>query len=568
MGITINGQNIDFTPGETVLKVAKRAGIHIPNLCSLEWADTPTASCRMCLVEVEGMPRLMTSCTLEAKEGMVVRTHTKRVVDVRRNLVELLVANHPQDCLVCSRNGDCELQTLSEDLGVRERRYSGIKKNLSIDLSSPAIVRDPNKCILCGRCVTTCHAGQGVGAIDFACRGFKTRVAPSFHLGLNVSECVFCGQCVRVCPTGALTEKSHISRVLEALADPDKVVVAQIAPAVPATLQNKAEAPSVRATLERMAGALKRIGFRAVFDTAFTADLTIMEEVSELIHRVQTGGVLPMMTSCSPGWVQFVELHHPELIPHMSTCKSPQQMAGALIKEVYPRYLGIDRSKLVCVSVMPCTAKKFEAHDQGDVDFVLTTREFEQLLERHGMSLDRCTDRVPLDPPFSEATGAGRLFGGTGGVMEAAIRTAVHMLTGADMKNGPKISEVRGLDGLKTLSLEVGGAALNFAVVNGLGRVKPLIDPIAAGQSNLHFIEVMTCPGGCIGGGGQPLETDMKAVQERLERLYDTDRRSRNRTSHSNEEVQSLYATMLGRPLGEVSHHLLHRKYIDRRKEL
>jgi len=243
-------------------------------------------------------------------------------------------------------------------------------------------------------------------------------------------------------------------------------------------------------------------------------------------------------------------------------------MAGALIKEVYPRYLGIDRSKLVCVSVMPCTAKKFEAHDQGDVDFVLTTREFEQLLERHGMSLDRCTDRVPLDPPFSEATGAGRLFGGTGGVMEAAIRTAVHMLTGADMKNGPKISEVRGLDGLKTLSLEVGGAALNFAVVNGLGRVKPLIDPIAAGQSNLHFIEVMTCPGGCIGGGGQPLETDMKAVQERLERLYDTDRRSRNRTSHSNEEVQSLYATMLGRPLGEVSHHLLHRKYIDRRKEL
>ncbi len=568
MGITINGQNIDFTPGETVLKVAKRAGIHIPNLCSLEWADTPTASCRMCLVEVEGMPRLMTSCTLEAKEGMVVRTHTKRVVDVRRNLVELLVANHPQDCLVCSRNGDCELQTLSEDLGVRERRYSGIKKNLSIDLSSPAIVRDPNKCILCGRCVTTCHAGQGVGAIDFACRGFKTRVAPSFHLGLNVSECVFCGQCVRACPTGALTEKSHVSRVLEALADPDKVVVVQIAPAVPATLQNKAEAPSVRATLERMAGALKRIGFRAVFDTAFTADLTIMEEVSELIHRVQTGGVLPMMTSCSPGWVQFVELHHPELIPHMSTCKSPQQMAGALIKEVYPGYIGIDRSKLVCVSIMPCTAKKFEANDQGDVDFVLTTREFEQLLERHGMSLDRCTDRVPLDPPFSEATGAGRLFGGTGGVMEAAIRTAVHMLTGADMKNGPKISEVRGLDGLKTLSLEVGGATLNFAVVNGLGRVKPLIDPIAAGQSNLHFVEVMTCPGGCIGGGGQPLETDMKAVQERLERLYDTDRRSRNRTSHSNEEVQSLYATMLGRPLGEVSHHLLHRKYVDRRKEL
>lgn len=568
MGITINGQNIDFTPGETVLKVAKRAGIHIPNLCSLEWADTPTASCRMCLVEVEGMPRLMTSCTLEAKEGMVVRTHTKRVVDVRRNLVELLIANHPQDCLVCSRNGDCELQTLAEDLGVRERRYSGIKKNLSIDLSSPAIVRDPNKCILCGRCVTTCHAGQGVGAIDFACRGFKTRVAPSFHLGLNVSECVFCGQCVRVCPTGALTEKSHISRVLEALADPNKVVVAQIAPAVPATLQNKAEAPSVRATLERMAGALKRIGFRAVFDTAFTADLTIMEEVSELIHRVQTGGVLPMMTSCSPGWVQYVELHHPELIPHMSTCKSPQQMAGALIKEVYPGYLGIDRSKLVSVSIMPCTAKKFEAHDQGDIDFVLTTREFEQLLERHGMSLDRCTDRVPLDPPFSEASGAGRLFGGTGGVMEAAIRTAVHMLTGADMKNGPKISEVRGLDGLKTLSLEVGGATLNFAVVNGLGRIKPLIDPIAARQSNLHFVEVMTCPGGCVGGGGQPLETDTKALLERLERLYDTDRRSRNRTSHSNEEVQSLYSTMLGRPLGEVSHHLLHRKYIDRRKEL
>ena len=568
MGITINGRSIDFTPGETVLKVAKRAGIDIPNLCSLEWADTPAASCRMCLVEVEGMPRLMTSCTLQAKEGMVVRTHTQRVIDVRRNLVELLVANHPQDCLVCSRNGDCELSRLSAELGVRQRRYSGIRKDLPIDLSSPAIIRDPNKCILCGRCVTTCHAGQGVGAIDFACRGFKTRVAPAFHLGLNVSECVFCGQCVRACPTGALVEKSHVDKVLEALADPDKVVVVQIAPAVPATLMEQAEASSVRAMLERMASALKRIGFRAVFDTSFAADLTIMEEVSELIHRVQNGGVLPMMTSCSPGWVQFVELHHPELIPHLSTCKSPQQMAGALIKEVYPRYLGIDKSKLVSVSVMPCTAKKFEAHDQGDVDFVLTTREFVQLLERHGLSLESCTDRAPLDPPFSEASGAGRLFGGTGGVMEAALRTAWNMLTGSELKHGPKIAETRGLDGMKNLSLEAGGATLNFAVVNGLGRIKPLIDQIASRQTNLHFIEVMTCPGGCVGGGGQPLDTDMKSLQERLDRLYDTDRRARNRTSHTNEEVQTLYATLLGRPLGEVSHHLLHREYVDRKKEM
>lgn len=564
MSISINGRNIDFTPGETVLEIALRAGIDIPHLCWMQHAGAPSASCRMCLVQVQGSAKLQTSCTLVARDGMEVATHTPRVLALRRNLLELLLANHPSDCTVCARSRDCELSKLASDLGVRERRYSGIRKNLPIDRSSPALVRDPNKCILCGRCVTACHAIQGVGAIDFAMRGFKTRVAPAHYAGINVSGCVLCGQCVRVCPTGALTVKSQVDQVLEALQDPNAVVVAQVAPAVPATLMDEVECSSVRAMLERLAGALKRVGFHAVFDTSFAADLTILEEVAELIDRIQHGGVLPMLTSCSPGWVNYVETHHPELIAHMSTCKSPQQMAGALIKEIYPRFADLGAKRLVCVSIMPCTAKKFEAQEQGDVDMVLTTLELKQLLDRFGLSLARCDERVALDPPFSEASGAGRLFGGTGGVMEAALRTAHARLTGTELKHSVKIEETRGLDGVKTLTLD----KLNFAVVNGLGHFREVIGAIASGRSDLHFVEVMTCPGGCVGGGGQPHNVNPDVVRERLERLYQADRHSRTRVSHGNEEVQTLYANWLGKPLGEVSHRLLHRRYTDRSAEL
>jgi NADH-quinone oxidoreductase subunit G/NADP-reducing hydrogenase subunit HndD len=567
MSLSIDGKEVEFTPGETVLSAAGRAGISIPHLCAMDWACKSDAACRMCLVEIEGVPRLQTSCTLEAKDGQKIKTRSPRVQSVRRNIVELLIANHPNDCLVCERNQNCDLAQVASELGVRERRYRGLKKNHPIDLSSPALVRDPNKCILCGRCVSVCHQVQGVGAIDFIERGIKTHVGPGFHDGINVSSCIFCGQCTRVCPTAALMEKSQVENVVKALGDPNAFVVAQIAPAVPATLMEKAQASSVKTMLLRMAAALKRIGFGAVFDTGFAADLTIMEEVSELIKRVQTGGPLPMFTSCSPGWIEFVEKHRPELIPHLSTCKSPQQMAAALIKDVYPKHRDLGGKRLVCVSLMPCTAKKVEASTLGDVDFVLTTREIEQLMVRFGIDLNTMTEQGTLDPPFSSASGAGRLFGGTGGVMEAAIRTAHKMLTGNELKGGFKIEEARGLEGIKSFSLDVGGTTLNFGIVNGLGRLQPMLEPLRKGTSNLHFIEVMTCPGGCIGGGGQPYDTDPESVRVRLERIYDADRRATLKVSHDNDEVQELYSTMLGKPLGEISHHLLHRSYVDRKHE-
>ena len=565
MSINIDGKDVEFSAGETVLTAALRAGIDIPHLCSLDWACTAEASCRMCLVEVEGQPRLLTSCTLPAKDGMLVRSRSPRVQKVRRNLVELLVSNHPQDCLTCSRNANCELQKIASELGIRERRYRGIMKNQPIDISSPSLSRDPNKCVLCGRCVAVCHQVQGVGAIDFIDRGFKTRIGPGFHAGMNVSTCVFCGQCTRVCPTAALTERSQVEEVVAALSDPNAFVVAQVAPAVPATLMEKAEASSVKSMLLRLAGALKRIGFSAVYDTGFAADLTIMEEVSELAKRVQTGGVLPMFTSCSPAWIQYVESQRPDLIPNLSTCKSPQQMAASLIKDVLPKEVDLKGKRIVCVSLMPCTAKKFEASEMGDVDMVLTTREIEVLFRRFGIDLARMTEHGTLDAPFSSASSAGRLFAGTGGVMEAAIRTAHKMLTGRELTGGLKVEEARGLEGVKRFTLDVGGTPLNFAVVNGLGRLPGVLDPMAKGTSDLHFVEVMTCPGGCIGGGGQPYDTDPEAIRERLDRLYETDRRATLRVSHDNGEVQALYESMLGKPLGEVSHHLLHRTYVDRK---
>ena len=565
MSITINGKEIEVTAGETVLKAARRAGIEIPHLCSLDWAPSPSASCRLCVVEVEGAPRLQTSCTLEARDGMSVRTHTPRLLKARRAILELLIASHPQDCLTCVRAGGCELADLAGDLGVRERRYVGAVKEHAMDISSPALWRDPNKCVLCGRCVTMCHDVQGVGAIDFTGRGFRTKVAPGFSVGLNVSACVYCGQCARVCPTGAIVERNHVDAVVAALADPDTVVVAQVAPAVPATLlEGHSRSQGVRTMLERMAGALKRVGFDAVFDTGFAADVTIMEEASELLDRVQSGGVLPLFTSCSPAWVHWVETHRPDLIPHLSTCKSPQQMAGALIKEIYPRYAGLGGKRLVVVSIMPCTAKKFEAQDQADVDYVLTTRELDDLWGRFGIDLARFAEPAPLDPPFAEASGAGRLFAGSGGVMEAAVRTAHKLVAGTEIEGSPRVSEARGSEGVRYFTVTAADAQLNLAVVNGLGRLQETLDELLAGDPPLHFIEVMSCPGGCIGGGGQPYDTDADAVKERLERLYEVDRRSAARRSHENADVQALYEDVLGTPLSEVSHRLLHRDYMDR----
>ena len=560
MSIIINNIELDFNEGETVLQVANRAGIHIPHLCSLDWAPSPTASCRLCVVEIDGSPKLQTSCTLRATDGMVVHTHTSRVLKARRNIVELMVANHPQDCLACHRSGNCELAALAEEVGVRPRQYVGLKKNQHLDISSPAIWRDPNKCVLCGRCVTMCHQIQKVGAIDFIDRGFRTQVGPGFFSGINVSGCTYCGQCVRVCPTGALMEHSYVDAVVKALGDRDCVVVAQVAPAVPATLAlNRDKPPSVTVMLEHVAAALKRIGFAAVFDTAFSADLTIMEEANEFVERLQGGGVLPMFTSCSPAWINYVELHRPDLIPNLSTCKSPQQMAGALIKEIYPRFAGLTGKRLVLVSLMPCTAKKYEAEDVGDVDYVLTTRELDSLWKRFGIDFATFEERQPLDPPFAEATGAARLFASTGGVMEAAVRTAA-TLVGADEPAGPLVA-ARGLEGVKRFNLDVGDLTLNLAVVNGLGHLRPLLDDALPG---LHFVEVMSCPGGCAGGGGQPYGTQLDDLRKRQERLYEADAQSEDRSSHQNKSVAALYEDYLGRPLSDVSHRLLHRHYTDR----
>jgi iron-only hydrogenase group A len=565
VNITINDRDIEFNAGETVLQVANRAGIRIPHLCSLDWAPSPSASCRLCVVEIEGSPRLQTSCTLQAAEGMKVQTHTPRLMKARRSIVELLVANHPQDCLACDRQGNCELADLTREVGVRPRQYVGMKKDQHLDISSPSISRDPNKCVLCGRCVTMCHQIQGVGAIDYTDRGFRTQVAPGFSNGINVSACTYCGQCVRVCPTGALMEHSHVAQVVAALSDPNAVVVAQIAPAVPATLdQERPRHEGVPVMLEHMAAALKRIGFAAVFDTGFSADLTIMEEATELVERVKTGGALPMFTSCSPAWVQYVELHRPDLIPHMSTCKSPQQMAGALIREIYPKYAGLGEDKrLVIVSLMPCTAKKFEAQDVGDVDYVLTTRELSALWDRFGIDFQAFSERAPLDAPFAEATGAARLFGGTGGVMEAAVRTAATML-GGQPPAGP-LPEARGLDGFKCFNVDVNGVTLNLGVINGLGRLRSTLPTALAG---MHFVEVMSCPGGCSGGGGQPYNSDMTDVKKRMQRIYDADSKAEIKYSHENKSVAELYEELLGKPLSDVSHHLLHRTYTDKSSTL
>jgi iron-only hydrogenase group A len=560
MIIIIDNKEIEFTQGETVLQVAARAGINIPHLCSLDWAPSPSASCRLCVVEVEGTSRLQTSCTLLATDGMKVQTHTPRLLKARRTIVELMVANHPQDCLVCNRSGNCELADLTQEMGARPKQYVGMKKDQLLDISSPSIWRDPNKCVLCGRCVTMCHQIQGIGAIDFIDRGFRTQVAPGFSKGINVSGCTYCGQCVRICPTGALMEHSQVDQVIRELGDPNTVVVAQVAPAVPATLANSRTRPqSVPVMLEHLAAAMKQIGFTAVFDTGFAADLTIMEEANELAERLDAGGPFPMFTSCSPAWVNYVELHRPDLIPNMSTCKSPQQMAGALIKEIYPKFANLDGKRLVLVSIMPCTAKKYEARDLGDVDYVLTTRELTALWQRFGLDFDTYEERAPLDPPFAEATGAARLFGGTGGVMEAAVRTAA-TLVGAPAPTAPLV-EARGLEGLKSFTLDVNGITFNLGVVSGLGRLRPALEEALDG---MHFVEVMSCPGGCVNGGGQPYGTELVDVRKRMDRIYEADAKAEVRTSHENKSVAALYEDYLGKPLGDASHRLLHRRYTDR----
>ena len=566
--IEVNGKIVDAKPGEMLLDSLKRAGVSVPTLCHMEGLS-PSGACRMCVVEVEGQRNLLPSCACPVTDGMKVRTHSPRAIRARKTIVELLLANHPDDCLYCVRNGSCNLQALAEELGVRQRRYVGRKNVYHEDLSSPSIVRDPAKCILCGRCVRVCEEIQGVSAIDFIHRGSKASVGTTFNYGLNVSNCINCGQCIMVCPTGALREQSHIKEVMDALANPNLTVVVQHAPAVSVTLGEEFGLKPGADVAGIMTAAFRQLGFDYVFDTSFTADLTIMEEGSELVHRIQHGGVLPMLTSCSPGWIKFVEQEYPDFIPNLSSCKSPQQMLGALIKTFFAERQGLDPKKIFSVSVMPCTAKKFEIARSEmvqdgvpDVDAVLTTRELARLIRMRGINLQGLQADA-ADTPFGERTTAGKLFGGTGGVMEAAIRSAHFLLTGTELTE-LKVQAVRGLEGVKEAHLVINGLELNVAVVSGLQNAAKILDDVQAGRRTLHFIEVMTCPGGCVAGGGQPYGTNLDAVYSRLQALYSIDRNERVRTSHSNPAVKRLYDEFLGQPLGEKSHHLLHTHYAKR----
>jgi len=566
--IEVNNRKIEANSGETILTALERAGIKVPTLCYLKDLF-PSGACRMCVVEVEGYNGLVPSCAFPVQNGMKIKTHSPRAIRARKTIIELLLSNHPDDCLYCVRNGECDLQSLAENLGVRQRRYSGLKNSYHIDTSSPALVRDPAKCILCGKCVRVCEEIQGVSAIDFIARGSRSQVGTAFNSGLNISSCIYCGQCVAVCPTGALREKSDLKEVMNALHDPEKFVVVQHAPSISVTLGEEFGLKPGKDVVGLMNAALRRLGFNRVFDTAFSADLTIMEEASELVHRIKNGGQLPLMTSCSPGWIKFVEQFYPEFIGNLSTCKSPQQMMGSIIKSYYAEKAGIKPEQIFSVSIMPCTAKKFEAERPElakdgipDIDAVLTTRELARAIKMYGLNLNDMAPEI-ADNPFGERSSAGKLFGVSGGVLEAAIRTAHYLITGEEMQNH-RIQELRGLQGTKEIKATIGELELNLVAVSGLGNARKLLEDIKAGKKKVDFIEVMTCPGGCIAGGGQPIAVNQDAIKLRMKTLYEIDRDAQIVSSHNNPYIKRIYDEFLEKPLSEKSHRLLHTHYHKR----
>ncbi len=568
--MTVNGQTVEFKPGDTILSACQRVNVHIPTLCHLD-GFSPTGSCRFCVVEVEGRPALTPSCTYPAESGLNIQTHSTRVVEARRTIIGLLLADHPGDCLACARSDSCRLQELAAELDVRQRRSYTARPHHELDTASPSITRETSKCVLCGKCVRVCEEVQGVAAIGFIGRGAETIVGTVFNQGMNVSSCINCGQCTLVCPTGALHEQREITRVVEALRDPNKIVVAQHAPSVSVSIGELAGLPAGQDADGAMVTALRRLGFNQVFDTSFSADLTIMEEASEFVHRVKHGGILPMFTSCSPAWIKFVETFYPDFIPNLSTCKSPQAMMGAVIKSYWAERQKVKPENIFSVSIMPCTAKKFEAsrpemarHGVRDVDAVLTTRELARLFKQHNLNLADLPPSKP-DSPFGERSTAGKIFGASGGVMEAALRTAYNMITGKEAAS-PDFREIRGMQGIKEYRINVAGIDVGVAVVNSLSNARKLMDAIKQGRNDLHFVEVMSCPGGCVGGGGQPLGPTKAAIRTRLDKLYEIDasETTAHRMSHHNEEVKRLYEEFLGTPLGPMSHELLHTHYHER----
>jgi iron-only hydrogenase group A len=584
--LTIDDVKVAVADGTSILEAARQAGIKVPSLCYLKDVQS-IGACRVCMVEVEGARSLVASCAMPAADGMVVHTNSRKVRDARRTVVELILSDHAGDCQTCDRNEDCELQALARDLGIREVTYPGEKSRRMVDESTPALIRDTGKCVLCRRCVTICQDVQGVGGIFPQKRGFETVVGPAFNSDLDEVVCVQCGQCAAVCPVGAIVERDQIADVWAALDDPNMTVVVQTAPAIRAALGECFGYEPGTLVTGKMVSALKRLGFDGVFDTNFTADLTIIEEGTELLMRLKGALVdaepiaLPMFTSCSPGWIKFIEYYYPDMLANVSTCKSPQQMFGALAKTYYAEKIGKRPENMFVVSVMPCTAKKFEcqrpemiASGVQDVDVVLTTRELGRMIKQAGIDFRSLPDEE-MDAPLGLSSGAADIFANTGGVMEAALRTVYEIVTGRELPfENLHVGPVAGLEGIKEAAITIEGAVdgwkflegvtAKVAVAHGLGNARKLIDRIRKGEAEYHFIEVMTCPGGCIGGGGQPRLTTNEVRSARIQAIYREDEGKALRKSHENPAITEIYATFLGQPLGHKSHELLHTHYHER----
>lgn len=572
VNITIDGINVSVDQGTTVLQAARQIGIKIPTLCYLEGINKPS-SCRVCVVQVG--PKLLASCTLKATEGMNVITNSIRVREARRAVVKLILSNHKRECTSCSRSGKCELQELANELNIREIEYEGEISSSEIDMSSPSIVRDNEKCVLCGRCISICKNIQTVNAIGWANRGFDTKVAPAYEKPLGETSCVNCGQCIMVCPVGALSEKENTKDVWKILADPDKYVVVQTAPAVRVGLGEEFNLPMGSRVTGKMVAALRKLGFDNVFDTDFAADLTIMEEGTELLKRLESKENLPLMTSCCPAWVKFVEHNYPDMLDNLSTCKSPHEMEGAMIKSYFAQKMNIDSAKIVVVSVMPCVAKKFESgreelsfEKNQDVDIVLTTRELAQMIKEAGIDFD-ALENDNFDNPLGESTGAAVIFGATGGVAEAALRTIFEIVSNNELEQ-IDYDVVRGIEGVKETEIELpNGNKISAVVAHGLGNARKVLELVKSGKKHYDFIEVMACPGGCVNGGGQPIalfKNDKDAKVERAKAIYEEDKSLPLRKSHKNPHIIKIYDEFLGEPNGHKSHEYLHTHYVKREK--
>lgn len=583
--VIIDDREIEVKKGTTILKAAKKAGIDIPTLCYLNLQDLKIehkpGSCRVCVVEVEGRRNLAPACATEVSEGMVIKTHTLRVLNARKTVLELLLSDHPKGCLTCAKSGNCDLQSMAIRLGIRNIPYEEVAEVSTFKPDfSPAIIRNMDKCIRCRRCMTMCNEFQTVGALWSINRGFYSVVAPAFEMDLVDSVCTYCGQCVAVCPTAALTEVDYTQRLIEDLANPEKIVIVQTAPAVRAALGEEFGLPAGTLVTGKMVAALRRLGFKYVFDTDFGADLTILEEGSEFLDRLtrylngDKGVRLPILTSCCPAWVNFFESQFPDLLDIPSTARSPQQMFGSIAKTYFADMIKVKREDLVVVSIMPCLAKKYESqrdefkvNGNPDVDYSISTRELARLIKQANIDFLSLPDE-DFDLPLGMSTGAGVIFGVTGGVIEAAVRTAYEMYT---KKPLPKIEfeELRGIEGLRSATIDFNGLKLNIGIAHGLGNARKLLESIRKGENHFHAIEIMACPGGCIGGGGQPLHHGKsEIIKKRIEAIYREDSNKPIRKSHENPYIIKLYEEFLGKPLSEKSHHLLHTHYIDRKKKI